>query len=173
MTPPYEQPPTPEIRPATPADYPAVAAIYNTYIRKGTITMDETLKSAADIAAWTEKFTAREGLYVMEQATEILGWGIIKRYSDREGYRFACEAPVYLAAAQTGKGYGPRFKQHLIDLCAGMDYRHVVSKILDGNAASIRYHERLGFEIVGRQRNIGFKKGQGVDVIILQYLIDE
>ena len=86
------------------ADYPAIAAIYNEYIALGNATMDETLKTGGDIADWVKKFNDRERLYVLKNENMVMGWGIIKRYSDREGYRFAAETAVYLTAAEQGKG---------------------------------------------------------------------
>ena len=79
------------IEKATAADFQSIADIYNEHIALGNATMDETPKQAHDIAQWEADFNDREGLFVLKGSRRVLGWGIIKRYSDREGYRFACE----------------------------------------------------------------------------------
>ncbi len=160
------------IKIAEPADFSKIAAIYNEYIRLGNSTMEEKIHDEKDIAAWLEKFNKRERLYVMEVADEVIGWGIIKRYSDRNGYRFAAETAVYFASSQLGKGYGSRMKKYLIEQSRLLEYRHLVAKIFAKNETSIQYNLKLGYTIVGTQKNIGFKNGKWQDVVILQLLLD-
>lgn len=162
---------TATIQKASAENYQAIAEIYNEYIRAGNATMDTSLKSADDIADWVKKFNEREALYALNLDGETIGWGIIKRYSDREGYRFACETAVYLNSSQTGKGYGSMIKKFLIERCKELDYRHLVAKIFAQNKASIDYNLKLGYTIVGTQKNIGFRNEQWMDVVILQLLL--
>ncbi len=152
-------------------DYAMIAEIYNEHIRLGVSSMEETLKTEADIAGWVKKFHDREGLYVCRKEGKVIGWGIIKRYSDREGYRFACETAIYLTSSETGKGYGGQMKLFLIEECKRMNYRHLVAKIFATNIPSINYNKKLGYEIVGFQKEIGFKNGKWVDIAIMQYII--
>ncbi|MEL6537651.1 MAG: N-acetyltransferase family protein [Bacteroidota bacterium] len=159
------------IVPARPEHYSAIAEIYNEAIRKGNATMEETLKSEEDIAGWIEKFHARERLYAQVREGVVVGWGILKRYSDREGYRFACETAVYLRQTETRKGYGSAMKRHLIDEARSMDYHHLVAKIFAVNESSIEYNRQLGYTIVGTQKEIGFKNGQWMDVVIMQLVL--
>jgi len=159
------------IEKSTKEDYAAIAEIYNEHISLGVSSMEESLKTAAIIAGWVAKFHSREALYVCRKDGEVIGWGIIKRYSDREGYRFACETAIYLKSNETGKGYGKELKYFLIEECKAMDYKHLVAKIFASNTASIKYNEKIGYDIVGTQKNIGFKNGKWVDIVIMQYLI--
>ena len=156
---------------ASPADYGAITAIYNESILSGGSNMEEEPKREEDIAQWVVNFHEREALFVMRRAGEVIGWSIIKRYSDRPGYRYACETAVYLRASEVGKGYGSQMKRHLIEVCREMNYHHLVAKIFATNERSIRYNEKLGYTIVGRQKEIGFKNGQWQDMVIMQYLM--
>ncbi|EDP96262.1 GNAT family N-acetyltransferase [Kordia algicida OT-1] len=160
-----------EIREITTTDYQTVADIYNEYIKLGTASMEETMKTSADVAGWIEKFHEREKLFVFTEHDIVIGWGIIKRYSDREGYRFACETAVYFTESKLGKGYGTAMKKFLIVQCKQLQYKHLVAKVFATNTGSIAYNEKLGYTIVGRQNQIGFKNNQWVDMIIMQYLI--
>jgi len=155
---------------ALPADYSTIANIYNEYILKGGATMDEVIKTEKDIAGWVEKFNDRERLFVLKKQTQIIGWGIIKKYSDRSGYRTTCETAIYLTASELGKGYGTFLKKEVMRVCKGLGYRHLVAKILGGNEASIVYNQKLGYTIVGRQKEVGFRDGRWYDVVIMQYL---
>lgn len=159
------------IEKATPADYTAVAEIYNEHIRLGRSTMLEEKQTAAHIQKWVDKFNDREELYVLrKEEGSVIGWGLIKRYSDRFGYRFTCETSVFLTQSEVRKGYGSQMKKFLLERCRELKYHHLVAKIFAVNEASIRYNEKLGYTIVGRQKEIGWKDGKWTDVVIMQYL---
>jgi L-amino acid N-acyltransferase YncA len=152
-------------------DYEPIANIYNEYIQRGGSTMEESHYMAAKIAAWVDKFEERERLYALKDAENTIGWGIIKLYSPREGYRFACETAIYITENELRKGYGSLMKNFLIEKCKELDYHHLVAKIFATNTASIEYNLKIGYTIVGRQKEIGYRNGQWVDIVIMQYLI--
>ena len=159
------------VREYTKDDLQAIADIYNESIARDGITMDTRLFSAADMRSQVEKFGDRETILVAELEGRVVGWGIIKRYSDRIGYRVCCETSVYLSFAQTGKGYGRTLQTALLKKVAEFGYHHVVAKILASNQSSIQFHQRFGFEIVGVQKEIGFLKGRWHDVVIMQLIL--
>lgn len=159
------------IREINTTDYQIVANIYNEYIKLGTASMEETLKTTKDVAGWIQNFHDREKLFVFTEDKNVIGWGIIKRYSDREGYRFACETAVYFTESKLGKGYGTTMKKYLIEQCKQLKYKHLVAKVFATNTGSIVYNEKLGYTVVGRQDQIGFKNNQWIDMIIMQYIL--
>ena len=141
-------------------------------MRTGRSTMDTRPFAGARFAAYVDN-ARRERILVGEVDGDAVGWGIVKRYSDRPGYRYACETSVYVTESQQGRGYGTEVMHAVIDMARSLDYHHLVAKILAVNEESVRFHERLGFEVVGRQRAIGFLKGEWKDVVILQLVLDE
>jgi len=159
------------IRPAQPEDYTTIAAIYNEAIAKGGITMDGQPYSPSDIQTIVEKMSDRETLLVAETPQKIVGWGIIKRYSDRLGYQVCCETSIYLTCAETGKGYGTVLQKRLMQMVAEYGYHHIVAKILATNRGSVQFHQRFGFEVVGVQKEIGYVNGTWHDVVIMQCLV--
>jgi phosphinothricin acetyltransferase len=161
------------IRDATPADAAIIAAIYNESIVANDSTMDDIPNTPADIRQQMAHFNNREVFLVLEEEGEVLGWGIIKRYSNRPGYRFCCETAVYIRRGLMRRGYGSRIEQALIDRCRQFGYHHLVAKIWATNIGSIKMHERFGYEIVGTQREIGFKNGQWQDVTIMQCILGD
>ncbi|NES19645.1 MAG: N-acetyltransferase [Symploca sp. SIO3E6] len=159
------------IRPAQPKDYGAIASIYNEAIAYGGITMDSQPYTAENIQAIVEKMNGREALFLAEIPEKKIGWGIIKRYSDRLGYQVCCETSIYLTFSETGKGYGRVIQKVLMEKVADYDYHHIVAKILADNQSSIRFHQKFGFEIVGIQKKIGLVNGTWHDVVIMQCLL--
>lgn len=161
------------IRPATPDDATAVARIHSQSIATGEATMEEGTRSAEDVRRQLATLGQRETLLVAETEGEVVGWGLIKKYSPRPGYRFACETAVYVRRDRLGQRIGSRLKLALIERCRELGYHHLVAKILAVNVASIEYNKRLGYEVVGVQREIGFKNGAWCDVVIMQLVLDE
>ena len=159
------------IRDVKAADLEAVAAIYNEHIAGGISTMEQSFKTGQDIQAWLDGYSEREGLFVLEQNSEVIGFGLIKKYSPREGYRFAAETAVYLKGQMIGKGYGSFLKRFIIEKCREYGYHHLVAKIFSVNTASIEYNRRLGYEIVGEQKEVGFVKNEWMNVTIMQLLL--
>lgn len=159
------------IEKATPDDFPAIAEIYNEHIRLNQSTMIEEEQTAAHIQKWVDKFNDREELHVIRNDEgNVVGWGLIKRYSDRFGYRFTCETSVFLTQSEIRKGYGSRMKKFLLKRCQELGYHHLVAKIFATNEASIKYNEKLGYTIVGRQNEIGWKNDKWQDIVIMQYV---
>ena len=153
------------------SDLQAIADIYNQSIAAGDTTMDCVFYSADEMRSLAKKFNDRETILVGEQENTIIGWGIIKRYSDRLGYRVCCETSVYLDLNQTGNGYGSILQAELLQKVADFGYHHVVAKILASNQGSIDFHKRFGFELVGIQKEIGFLRGRWHDMVIMQLIL--
>lgn len=161
------------IRDCTLADSAVIAEIYNHYVKAGGSTMDQREKTAADIAAQIRAFSKRETILVMERGSSVLGWGIIKAYSDRLGYRVACETAVYLRPHLRRQGLGTQLKQAVITRCRHNGYHHLVAKIQADNQASIAYNRKLGYEMVGVQRQIGYVAGRWRDIAIMQLILED
>jgi phosphinothricin acetyltransferase len=152
-------------------DFDEIARIYNCYLGKGTMDLNE--KSGAYFRKIVKKQANNEGFYIGKINDKIIGWGIIKQYSDREGYAYTCETSVFLDPDERGKGFGKILKSHLIDECKRMGYKHLVAKIWADNDISIQYNLNLGYSVVGRQEKIGYVEGRWVDVVIMQYVFED
>ena len=161
------------IRPATAADYDAIASIYNEAIAHGGITMDGHTQTTEHVRAIVQKMTDREIILVGEVDDLVIGWGIVKRYSDRLGYHVCCETSIYLTFSAKGKGYGKQLQITLMEQVRQFGYHHIVAKILTANQGSVRFHQQFGFETVGVQKEIGFIDGTWHDVVIMQCILPE
>ena len=154
-------------------DAAVIADIYNQAVAAGNATMDDHAKTEEDFIRLISGFCERETILVLKRGGEVVGWGIIKRYSDRPCYRFACETSVYLRETHTRRGLGTLIKKALIERCRSYGYHHVVAKIFADNRGSIEYNLALGYEMVGIQREVGFKNGRWQDVAILQLVLED
>lgn len=156
------------IRHIEPIDYSTVAKIYNHYIEEGSSTMDRELKKESHIQQWIESFNNRERLYVYDSDEGILGWVILKKYSDRLGYQFAGETSIYLHPNAVGKKIGKQLKEFILKDAIQLKYNHLTAKIFAINKRSINFFKSFGYTTVGTQHKIGFINNQWMDIVILE-----
>jgi len=158
------------IRPARSEDAEAIARIQ----RQSVEAMDSTMAASATTEEIMQQLAAlgeREVWLAVEEAEGVVGWGVVKQYSPRPGYRLCCETSIFLDRGLRGRGLGRPLQQELLDRSVALGYHHVVAKIWAENSGSIRFHERFGYEMVGVQREIGRVGGQWRDVAIMQKIL--
>ncbi len=157
------------IRTAAVSDAAALAGIYNQSI--GTATLDLIKRDADHFIQFLYSLEENETLLVMELSGEVVGYGVLKQYSWKEGYRYTGETSVFFEKNHRGKGLGRLLKKTLIETARELGYRHLVARIMAKNKVSIHYNQKLGYELVGIQKNIGHIDGEWFDVAILQLLL--
>jgi phosphinothricin acetyltransferase len=158
------------IRPAVPADIPAITSIYGEAVRSGTASFEWTPPDEAEMTRRMGLIRDRGFPYlVAEEAGAVRGYGYAGPYHTRPGYRWTVEDSIYVAPDAQRRGVGRRLLAGLIaDVEAG-GYRQMVAVIGDSaNAGSIGLHAALGFRQVGTFRSVGFKFGRWLDSVIMQ-----
>ena len=157
------------VRVADKASTAAIADIYNQYVGKTTMDLED--KSVDYFQTFISHKGIRENLYIAEVERVVVGYGIIKQYSDRKGYQFAAETSTYLDSAFTGRGIGSKLKEYIIGQAKAMGLKHLVAKIWATNLGSIQFHELHGYTVVGTQKQIGFVDGEWKDVTIMECIV--
>lgn len=154
---------------STKHDCQDIALIYNHYL--GKTTMDLEPKDGKYYSEIIEQQDHMEELWSLKEGDILIAWGIIKKYSDRAGYRLTGETSVYVHHAYLHQGYGTELKKHLIQRCKDLGYHHLLARINSDNLISIHYNQKLGYTIVGVQKEIGHVNGRWKDITIMQYLL--
>ncbi len=90
-------------RAASPADAPAIAAIYNEGIADRIGTFETEPRSALQIEAW---FDGRHPVVVVEAGREVVAFASTSAYRPRPCYAGIAEFSVYVARHRRGQGAG-------------------------------------------------------------------
>jgi L-amino acid N-acyltransferase YncA len=153
------------VRPVTPADAPAIAAIYNHYVANTVVTFEEEPVPAQAMASRIADILA-QGLpwLVAERDGAIVGYCHASRWKSRSAYRFSVESTIYLAQGRERRGTGTLLYRELIGVLKSQGVHAVIGGAALPNDASVALHEKLGFERVATFRQVGFKHGRWVDV---------
>ena len=163
------------LRPATPADIPAITAIYGPNVADGIASFEYEVPDEVEMAK--RQAAILSGGYPYLVATidrAVVGYAYASAYRTRPGYRFAVENSVYVSPAAQGKGVGKALLDRLIDECAARGYRQMIAVIGNlGNHGSIALHRAAGFTVVGVLPSIGWKLNRWVDCVLMQRALGE
>jgi phosphinothricin acetyltransferase len=74
------------------------------------------------------------------------------------------DVAIYISGNCRGQGYGTALYTALFELLRIQGYFHAYAGITLPNPASLRLHQRLGFELVGVYKRVGYKDQAWHDV---------
>lgn len=153
------------IRLAEVSDAAAIAGIYNPYIAHTTITFEEQLVSAEQIAQRIlDTRAASLPWLVAEQAGQVVGYAYASPWKARAAYRHSVEVSVYLQEQAQGQGWGSRLYEALFSALKEREVHVAIGGIALPNPGSIALHEKFGMEKVAHFKEVGFKFKQWLDV---------
>ena len=163
------------IRPATPADIPAIARIYAHAVEHGTASFELTAPDEAEMARRMRLVTDKDLLYFAAEVDgTFAGYAYAGAYHARPGYRFTLEDSVYIAPAMQRRGIGRALLAALIEAGTAGGYRQMIAVIGDSaNAGSIGLHRSLGFALIGTHPAVGLKFGRWLDTVMMQLPLGE
>ncbi|MEU6388315.1 N-acetyltransferase family protein [Streptomyces sp. NPDC046939] len=169
MNPPYETGARAvTVRPARTEDLDAVLAIRNHAIEHGTALWTDTPQTRAEGAAWLGAHLGRGSAYVAEDGGTVVGFGVYGPWKDYSGFRHTVENSVYVAEGHHGKGIGSALLTTLVASARAAGLHVMIAGIEAGNTASVRLHERHGFEHAGTVREVGTKFGRWLDLTLMR-----
>jgi phosphinothricin acetyltransferase len=153
------------IRMAAASDAAALAKIYNHYVRETIVTFEEEPVSDVEMARRLADVQAASLPWLVAQEDGgVVGYACARPWKPRRGYRFSTEVSIYLDASQGGRGLGTLLYAQLLSELRTRGVHAAMGGIALPNDASVKLHERLGFEKVAHFREVGSKFGEWIDV---------
>lgn len=152
------------IRVATPADLPAILAIYAPYIKETTFTFEYQVPTPEEFAGRMERIQARYPWLVLEEDGAVMGYAYGSPFNERAAYGWTADLSVYLDRNCRGRGYGRRLYECLMRLLRLQGIRNVYGIVTDPNPVSYQFHLDMGFVEKGHFDHIGFKMGKWLNV---------
>lgn len=158
------------IRPAAPGDAAGIRAIWNPLIRDTAVTFNAAEKTEAEVAALVAARNAApgQGFVLAEEAGEVAGFVTWGPFRNGVGYARTAEHTILLAPAARGRGLG-RALMAAAEAAARADGIHsLFAGISAENPAGVAFHAAAGFTEVARLREVGWKFGRWMDLILMQ-----
>ncbi|OYO14028.1 GNAT family N-acetyltransferase [Enemella evansiae] len=155
----------------TPADWPAVEAIYRAGIATGHATFEP--QPPPDWEAFAAGKRHDLMIVAVDADDSVLGWAAAGPVSARPVYRGVVEHSVYVDPLAAGRGVGAQLLGDFLALTDRSGVWTVQSSVFPENAASLKLHWRAGFRVVGRRERIGLMPcgplaGQWRDTVLIE-----
>ena len=157
------------VRPATPADLGAVAAIYAHYVEHTAVTFDFEPPPLEDWEARLEAAAGRRHPWLVSELDgTVAGYAYAAPFRTRAAYARTVETSIYLDHTRLGRGIGRPLYSALIDALRAGGFHLAIGGMTIPNPASQALHRGLGFEPVGVFSQVGYKLGAWRDVEFFQ-----
>jgi len=159
------------IRPATVGDAEAMADIYNHAVVHTTATFDLTTETPDERRLWLESESTLVAL-AAQLDERLVGWASLVRWSTRRAYDHSAEASIYVAPSVQRAGVGLSLAGAALSVAQGADLHVVIAQICAENTGGLALAQRLGFTQVGTLREVGFKFGRWLDVVVCHRFVE-
>lgn len=161
-----------QIRPATPEDANAIAAIWNPVIRDSDTTFTSVEKTIAGLKEMIrDKARTGQAFYVAQDTNGVVGFATYGPFRAGPGYAHTMEHSVFLAPSAKRKGIGKSLMKTLEDHARTADIHSLIAGLSAQNLDGIAFHQSLGYQKVAQINQAGFKFGHWHDLVLMQKLL--
>ncbi len=168
------------IRTARVSDAQSLLEIYAPYVRNTAITFEYEVPEPADFQKRIENTLKKYPYIVAEADEEILGYAYTGAFKERAAYDWAAEVSTYVKEDKRGFGIGRRLfevleeisvAQHILNLNACIAYADTEDEYLTND--SVTFHSHMGYKMVGKFHQCGYKFGKWYDMVWMEKMIGE
>ena len=168
------------IRTATKADALALLNIYAPYVEQTAITFEYEVPSVEEFAGRIEHILEKYPYLVAEAEGEIVGYAYAGTFKARAAYDWSVETTIYVNQKKKRMGIGGKLyaaleealhAQHILNLNACIGYPQNEDEYLTKD--SEKFHQKLGYRLVGTFHDSGYKFGRWYDMIWMEKMLGE
>ncbi len=160
------------IRPAVLDDAPALLEIYNPVVITSTATFDLVPRTLDEQRAWlSSRAGARVVLVAVDDDGSVAGYSSLSPYRERPAYATTVEDSVYVHEDHQGRGIGRLLLEALVETARSHGFHSMIARIVSDHDASIGLHAACGFQVVGREQEVGRKFHRWLDVTTMQRML--
>lgn len=152
------------IRPVSLQDASVISSIYAYYVKETPITFEIDVPDETEIKKRITEYTQKHPWIVCEVGGKVVAYAYATPFKARAAYRWSVETSIYVDHNFHGQGLGEKLYRALCERLKAMGILNIVGVITLPNPSSIKLHEKMGFQLVGRFPEVGFKMGQWYDV---------
>ncbi len=151
----------------------AIRAIFNEAIETSTALYDYHPRSHETMRDW---WAAKQAggypvIGVQSESGDLMGFASYGPFRNFPAYKYTVEHSVYVDKRYRGRGLGRQLLERAISIAETQEYHAMIGVIDAENQASISLHESLDFQSCGEMREVGFKFGRWLNLVIYQKLL--
>ena len=164
-----------QLRVAAPEDAAALVDIYAPYVRETAITFEYDVPSVAEFAARIAHTLESFPYLVAENDGEIVGYAYAGAFHPRAAYQWCVEMSVYVKRDVRRMGVGRKLYDAMEAILKLQRLTNVEACIAVPSAPdahltmdSVRFHERMGYRMVGAFHQCGYKFDTWYDMVWME-----
>ncbi|MBQ3141744.1 MAG: GNAT family N-acetyltransferase [Clostridia bacterium] len=169
------------VRVADVKDAPALLALYAPYVTQTAVTFEYQVPSAEEFERRISETLQRFPYLVAEADGEIVGYAYAHPFKPRPAYGWSVETTVYVRSDCKRSGVGRTLYAELERLLAAQNIctcNACITRPAEENDPyltndSERFHERVGYRLVGQFTRCGYKFGRWYHMIWMEKHIGE
>lgn len=161
------------IRPARVTDATKLLSIYEPYIKESTITFEEIVPTREEFKNRMKKTLQTHPFLVAEEKGIVVGYVYAHFYNSRSAYQRTAESTIYVQKDKKRNSIGCRLSQVLEKILVQQGVRQVLACVTAENSSSISFHQKCGYQIVGKFSKVGYKMDHWCDIVWLQKELPE
>lgn len=159
------------IREATQSDAQPTMEIYNQEIQNSFSTLDLTPRTLKEQRRWLKKHAGAYLILVAELNKKVIGFASLSKYRNRPAYATTVEDSIYIKEEYRCQGIGKVLLSQLLNQATSLGFHAVIARIVSFNQTSANLHKSLGFELVGKEKEVGRKFGRWLDIELYEKLL--
>ena len=161
------------VRAVNPDDAEELLKIYSYYIENTAVSFEYVTPTAEEFRARIEKTLRKYPYFAVVQDGRITGYSYAGDFVGRAAYGWSAEMTIYLSPDRRRQGTGRLLYEKMEEALAGMGILDLYACIGHTDRAddpyltndSERFHERMGYSLVGVFRSCGYKFGRWYDMV--------
>lgn len=161
-----------EIRLATISDAEAIRRIYEPYVMNTAVSFEYEVPSVEEFEKRIQNTLKQYPYLVAVEDGEIVGYVYAGAFHSRIAYQHCVEISIYLDMNKRRKGYGSILYRKMEELLLAQNVYSVHACIASPDEEdehltndSELFHERMGYELVGRHKRCGYKLGKWYSIV--------
>ena len=154
------------------ASFFSLVEIYNYYVQNTIVTFDTEPLTFEVFKEKVERISKTFPFIVFEENNEILGYAYGSKWRQKSAYNHTVESTVYVKQNANGKQIGTKLYTELLKQLKQQKYHTVIGGLTLPNEASIKLHEKFGFQEVAHFKQVGYKFNKWLDVGFWQLTFD-
>ena len=169
-----------KIRIAAEKDAEQLLEIYTPYVERTAVTFEYDVPSVTEFRQRIAHVLERYPWIVAERDGEIAGYAYASAFKERAAYGWAVETTIYVREECRRAGVGRELyltlerilaEQNILNANACIAYQEREDEYLTKD--SVRFHERMGYRLVGQFHKCGYKCGRWYDMVWMKKQIGE
>lgn len=168
------------IRAAKTTDAEQLLSIYAPYVEQTAVTFEYIVPTIEEFSGRMRQILRKYPYLVAEIDGKIVGYAYASAFHTRAAYGWCAETSIYVRMDARGSGIGGALyrkleevlhRQGILNLNACIAWNEREDEYL--THASVSFHSRLGYRIVGSFTQCGYKFDRWYDMVWMEKLIGE